>query len=95
MVRKVAIQDPLEPRAAEWHGFVTSLLELVLLISPTTMRESGKFERLQAALPAHTPSFPEVIQERSRLPRILRAHHTVIGMAKHDDLSLAWLFRQR
>ena len=32
------------------------------------------------------------IQERSRRPHILKAHDTIVGIAKHDNLSSPWLF---
>jgi hypothetical protein len=35
--------------------------------------------------------FPELIQESSRRSNILTAHHTVVGIANHDDVSLPWL----
>ena len=37
-------------------------------------------------------SFPDCFQKRPRRSFILKAHHTIIGVAQHDDLSLPWLF---
>ncbi len=36
--------------------------------------------------------FPKILQEGSRRPHMLKAHHTIVGVANHNDLSSPWLF---
>ena len=53
--------------------------------------DQSRFVRVQSK-PELSEPFPELTQESSRRSHILKAHHTVVSIANHDDVPLPWLF---
>ena len=53
--------------------------------------DQSRFVGMQSK-PELSEPFPELIQESSRRSNILKAHHTVVGIANYDDVSLPWPF---
>ena len=45
-----------------------------------------------SGLPEFRQPFLQICQKRPRRSLLLKAHHTVIGIPKHNDLSSPWLF---
>src|ERR1043166_5827422 len=42
--------------------------------------------------PEFRQSFLQICQERPRCSLLLEAHHTIVGITQHNDLSSPWLF---
>ena len=57
----------------------------------TTELNQPRLIRVQAQSELGQP-FPQFLQEGSRCPHLLKAHHTVIGITSYNDLSAPWLF---
>jgi hypothetical protein len=53
--------------------------------------DQSRFIRMQSQ-PELCQTLLQICQKRPRRCLLLEAHHTIIGVTKHDDLSSPWLF---
>src|SRR4051812_30915949 len=64
--------------------------------APPFRRKAAELDQARFIRVQHQPElrqpFPKTLQERSRRPYMLKAHHTVVRIAEHDNLSSPWLF---
>jgi hypothetical protein len=87
LVRSTTMREPQE---------VERLRSALPPLAPTLGRVSAKLDQarfvgMQSQSELAEP-FPERLQKHPRRPHVLKAHYTIVRVAKHDDLPSPWLF---